>query len=224
MPVLLDITVCTVILAYHPRHITHTGHLAADGVAEDDLIGYLLYGVPRRLYMDGHLLVVVADAATHGGEPLSLQTAEEHLLSDAIGLKALAVYVERDLLFLFAVGAHVSHRGNTAQTVAELVGIRLQLTVAALRTLYGNQQGRGVAEVIVGYQGNNATGQRRLKQVQSVLDLTPHLVLVVYFVVQAYHHDTHAVLRGRGGLGTVHLTVCEEVSLQGFCHLLLDFL
>ena len=149
---------------------------------------------------------------------------EQHLLSDAVGLQTLAIHIERYLLFLLAIDTHIGHRGNTAQTVRQLVGIRLQLTIAALRTLYRNQQGRRVAEVVVGYQGQHATGQRRLKQVQAVLDFRPHLVLVIHFIVQANHHDTHAILRSGSRLCTVHLAICKEVALQGFCHLFLYLL
>ena len=59
--------------------------------------------------MDGNLLVVVADTATHRCDALGLETGEEHLLSDAICLQALAVYIQRNLLLLFAKEFHVGY-------------------------------------------------------------------------------------------------------------------
>ena len=90
--------------------------------------------------------------------------------------------------------------------------------------LDGNEQGRGIAEIIVHHDGQHTTGQLGLKAVQSVLDLTPHLILVVHIIVQFHHHDTHAVLRLRGGLLTVHLPISKEVALQRTSHLLLHLL
>ena len=94
MPVLLDVAFNAVVLAHDSGHIPDAGHLAADGVAEDNLVGYLLFGVVGGLDMNRYLLVVVADAAAEGGNALRLQVAEEHLLTDAVGLEALAVDIE----------------------------------------------------------------------------------------------------------------------------------
>ena len=130
-----------VVLTHHTGHIPHTGYFTSGGVAEDNLVGYLLDAVLRGGYVDGHLLVVVTDAATHGSDALSLKTAEEHLLTDAVGLQALSVYVERNLLFLLAEHFYICHRRDAAQAVGEVVAVFLQLTVTALATLNGNQQG-----------------------------------------------------------------------------------
>ena len=57
-----------------------------------------------------------------------------------------------------------------------------------------------------------------------MLDFAPHLVFIVHIIVQFHHHDTHAVLRGGGGLHTIHFAIRKEVALQGASHLLLYFL
>ena len=224
MPVLFDAAGVGVIFTYHTGDIPYTGYLARRGVAEDDLVGYLLDTVLRGLYVDGHLLVVVADAAAHGGDALCLQATEEHLLTDAVGLQALTVYVERNLLFLFTEHFYICHRGDATQTVGEVVAVLLQFTIAALAALNGYQQGRRVAEVVVDHDGQYACRQLRLETVQAVLDLRPYLVLVVHVVVEFHHGDTHTVLRRGGGLGPLHLTVGKEVALQGARHLLLHLL
>ena len=64
----------------------------------------------------------------------------------------------------------------------------MQLTVAALGALDGDEQGRGIAEIVVGHKGEYAGRQLLLKQVEAVLDLAPHLVLVVHVVVQINVH------------------------------------
>ena len=74
------------VLAHHAGHIADTGHLARHGVREDNLVGNLLFAILLSLHMDGHLLVVVADRAAHRRNTLGLQSREEHLLTDAIGL------------------------------------------------------------------------------------------------------------------------------------------
>ena len=109
--------------------------------------------------MDGHLLVVVADAPAHRSNALCLQTAEEHLLTYAVCLQALAVYIERYLFLLLTEHLNICHGGNTAQAVAQTVAVVLQLTIAALAALYGYEQGRGVAEVVVHHHGQHACGQ-----------------------------------------------------------------
>ena len=53
-----------------------------------------------------------------------------------------------------------------------------------------------------------------------MLDLAPHLVFVVHIVVQLDHSYAHAVLRGRGGLCAVHLTVGKQIAFQRTGHLL----
>ena len=112
MSVLFDITFRGVVFSHHTGHIPDPYDFAADGVAEDNLIGYLLLRVFCRLNMNGCLLAVGIDAATHGGQTLCLQLCKEHLLSNAVGLQALTVYVERDLFFLFTKHLHAGHRGD----------------------------------------------------------------------------------------------------------------
>ena len=125
MAVLLDVALVGTVLAHHAGHIAHPRHLAADRIAEDDLVGYRLLAVLRGRYVQGHLLVGVADAAAHGSNTLCLQTAEEHLLADAVGLQSLPVDIKGYLLLVLTIDAHVSHRRYAAQTVGEAVGIVL---------------------------------------------------------------------------------------------------
>ena len=114
MPVLFNAARHRFVFALHGSHIAHTGYLARHGVGENDLVGYLLLRVFRWLHVDGNLLIVVADAAAHRGDALSLKSREEHLLTDAVGLQALAVDVEADLLFLLSKHLHIGHRGDAA--------------------------------------------------------------------------------------------------------------
>ena len=94
MSVLLDATVRSIVFAHHACHIAHACHLARDWSGEDNLVGDLFLAVLGILYMYWHLLVIVAETAAHGGDALWLQTAKEHLLTDAVGLQALAVHIE----------------------------------------------------------------------------------------------------------------------------------
>ena len=214
MPVLFDTTRHRVVFPFDGSDVTHPNHLTSGRVGEDDLVGNLLFGVVRILNVDGYLLIIVADAATHRGDTLRLQTGKEHLLSDAVGLEPLTIDIKTNLLFLFTKQFHVGDRGDAPQTVAQVVAVLFQFPVTALATLDGNQQGGGVAEVIVDHDGEDTCGQLRLESIQSVLNLAPHLILIVHIVIQFHHRDTHAVLRGGGGLGAVHLTKGEEVTLQ----------
>ena len=94
MTILLDTTGHRLIFANHTGNVPHTHDFSADRIRVDDLIGYLLLTILHRLKMDGYLLVIIADAATHRGDTLGLQTSEKHLLTNAVGLQALTVYVE----------------------------------------------------------------------------------------------------------------------------------
>ena len=213
MAVLLDTARHGLVFTHHTGNIPHTYHLSSSSVAIDNLFGNLLFAVLHRLDMDGNLLVVVADAATHGRDALGLETREKHLLTDAVGLQPLAVYVKRYLLLLFAKEFDVGNRGNATKAVAEVVAVLFQFTVAALVALNGNEQGRGVAEVVVDYKCQHTAWQLHLEVVQTMLDLAPHLVLVVHFIVQTYHHDTHAILRCGGGLDAIHLAERKQIAL-----------
>ena len=222
--VLLDIAGLAVVFAHHAGHVAHADHLARRCVAVEDHRRHLGLRVLRRRQVDGRLLGGVADAAAHGGQTLLLQLGEEHLLADAIGLQTLAVDVEAQLLLLLAVDAHVGHRRHAAQTVAQAVGVVLQLAIAALRTLDGDEQGAGVAEVVVGHEGQHALRQLLLEEGEAVLHLAPHLVLVVDVVVQPDHDHAHAVLGRRRGLLAVDFLIGEQIALQRTGHLLLHFL
>ena len=105
-----------------------------------------------------------------------------------------------------------------------MVGVFLKLAIATLRALDGNEQGRRVAEVVVGKKGDDARGQRRLEEVEAVLDLRPDLILVVDLVVEAHHDDAETVLRRGARLGAAHLAEGEQVALEGLGHLGLHLL
>ena len=94
MTVLFDATCHRFILTHHTSNVPHTYHLPTNGIGEDNLIGNLLFAVLHRFDMYGYLLVIITDAATHSRDTLGLQTSEEQLLTDAVGLQALTVYVE----------------------------------------------------------------------------------------------------------------------------------
>ena len=93
MSVLLDATRHRLILAYYTSNIPHAYNLSCGCVVVNNLVSDFFLAVLHRLDMDGYLLVVVADAATHRGDTLGLQTSEEQLLPDAVGLQPLTVYV-----------------------------------------------------------------------------------------------------------------------------------
>ena len=224
MSILFDTTGHGFVFALYGCHIAHTCHLARNGVGEDYLVGNLLLRVFLSLNVDGYLLVIVAYRAAHGGDALSLQSREEHLLADAVGLQALAIDVETDLLLLFAEEFYISYTWDAAQAIGEVVAILLEFAIAALVALDSDEQSRGIAEVIVDHDGQHTAGQLGLKPVESVLYLRPDLVLIIHIVVEFNHHDTHAVLRLRGGLLTIYLAIGEEVALKRTSHLLFDLL
>ena len=221
MPVLLYAACHGLIFTLNAGNIPYAHHLSCGCVAIDNLIGNLLLAILHCFDMDGYLLVVVADAATHCCDALCLESGEEHLLTYAVGLQALAVDVERYLLLLLTEEFHVGYRGDAAQSVTQVVAILFQFAVAALVALDGNEQSRGVAEVVVNYDSQHSRWQLRLESVQTMFDFTPYLILVVNIVIQLYHHNAHAVLRCGGGLFAVHLTVCKQIALQRASHLLL---
>ena len=64
--------------------------------------------------MDGGLLVFIGYASSHGRKSLGLQLGEQHLLSYAVGLQALTVDVQADLLLVLAIDAHVGNGGYAA--------------------------------------------------------------------------------------------------------------
>ena len=86
MAVLLDAAGQRVIFPHHARHVGHSHHLSRCGIAVDDGGGNLLLAVLSGLYVDGYLLVGIADASAHGGQSLCLQMAEKRLLANAVGL------------------------------------------------------------------------------------------------------------------------------------------
>ena len=224
MPVLLDVALRRVIFALHTGDVTNAHHLPRERIAVDNLFGHLLLAVLRRLQVDECLLVVAHEAACQRGEPLRLQGCHKRLLTDAERLQALAVDVEAHLLLMVTVEAHVGHRWNLAQSVGETVAIVLQLAVAALLALNGDEQGRGIAEVVVGYQCQHTRGQALLVECQAMLDFRPHLVLVVHLVVEVDEHHRHAILRCRRSLRAVHLAIGEEIAFQRARHLLFHLL
>ena len=72
MTVLFDVAVFTVVFANHAGYIPHPGHLASDGITEDDLIGYLFFTTLRSFHMNGNLLVVITQTTAHGYHALRL--------------------------------------------------------------------------------------------------------------------------------------------------------
>ena len=72
MTVLFDVAVFTVVFANHASHIPHPGHLASDGITEDDLIGYLFFTALGSFHMNGYLLVVITQTTAHGHHTLRL--------------------------------------------------------------------------------------------------------------------------------------------------------
>ena len=122
---------------------------------------------------------------------------------------------------MFTILPHIGHGGNLAQAVAEAVAVVLQLAVATLWTLNGDEQGRGVAEIVVGHQRKDSLRQTLLIEGESVLDLAPDLIFVVDVIVQVDEHHRHTILGSGSGLGTLHLGISEKETLQRARHLLL---
>ena len=224
MTVLLDVAFRRVVFALDGGDVANAHHLSRERVAIDDLVGHLGLAVLRGFDVDERLLMVAHEATRHRGESLRLQRCHECMLADAVGFQSLAVDVEAQLLLVVAIQAHVGHGGNLAQSVAESVAVVLQFAVGALLAFDGDEQGRGVAEVVVGHECQHARRQALLVEGQAVLDFRPHLVFVVHFVVQVDEHHRHAVLRGRRGLRAVHLAISEEVALQRARHLFFHLL
>lgn len=108
--------------------------------------------------------------------------------------------------------------------VAQVVQVLLELAVAALVGFERDEQGRGVAEVVIGHQGHDPRRELRLERGQAVFDLRPYLVLVANVVLQFDQDVAHAVHRGRSGLGPLDLLVGHQELLEGTGQLLLDLL
>ena len=94
MTVLLDIAFSAVVFADRTCHIPDSCHLSCDRFAEDNHVGYLFHTVAHWLNVNRNLLVTIADASAHGSEPLYLQSAKQHLLSDTVGLQPLTIHIE----------------------------------------------------------------------------------------------------------------------------------
>ena len=182
MAVLLDVAIRRVVFALHAGNVADAHHLSRQRVAVNDLVGHLLFAVLCRLDMDECLLVVVGELSGHRGQALRLQGGHQRLLSDAECFEPLPIHIEAHLLLVLTILPHIRHRRNLAQAVGEAVAIVLQLAIAALLALYGNEQGRSVSEIVVGNQRQHTAWQTLLVEGQTVLDLAPHLVLVVHFV------------------------------------------
>ena len=89
--------------------------------------------------------------------------------------------------------AHLTHALNHAQRVDEGVHIVVQFAVGLILRLHGQQQGRGVAEVIVHLNGQHTIGQLGFEALHAVLELRPELILVRQVVIQLYLNNTEAV-------------------------------
>ena len=212
-----------VVLACHGGNVAHTQHLAVGGI-EDDALANLLLGTDAGRHVYLQVLVRSGHHAAHGGEPLAGECLYQGLAPYAIGSQALFVHGDGKLLLLLANLPHVAHAGQAAQAVGQLVAIALQFAIGTLVALHGDEQGAGVAKVVLGHQCQHTLGKGGLELVQSVLHLAPHGGEVVLVLLELHHHYAHAVLAGGVGLATVHLLVGEDVALQRPCHLLLYLL
>ena len=157
-------------------------------------------------------------------QPLRGERGREDFFADAVGRQPVVIGIYRDLLLLNAVRPQVRDRLDAAQTVAQVVHVPFQFAVRPRVRFEGDQQRRGVAEIVVGHHGRDTRRQLHLERRQPVLDFRPYLVLVVHIVVQLDHHVTHAVLRRGGGLRTLHLLVGHQELFERLRQLLFDLL
>ena len=109
MAVLLDVAAAGVVFTLHGGNIADAHYLARGRVAEDDEVLHFLFAALCGFDVNGSLLRAGVDAAAYSGQALLLQLVEQHLLTDAVGLQALTVYVERNLLLQLAVASHIGH-------------------------------------------------------------------------------------------------------------------
>ena len=219
----LYVCLAHIVFACHGGNVAHPQHLAV-GSVKDDTLAYLLLGTYAWRHMYLQVLVRSGHHAAHGGKSLTCQCLYQCLTSDSIGRQTFLVHGDGELLLLLAQLLHLAHIGQSAQTVGQFIAITLKFAVRALVALHGDEQGAGVAKVVLGHQCQHTLGQGGLELVQSVLHLAPHGGEVVLVLVELHHHYAHAVLACGVGLATVHLLVGEDIALERTCHLLLYLL
>ena len=107
--VLLDVAAAGVVFTLHGGNIADAHYLARSRVAKDNEVLHFLFASLCGFDMDGGLLRAGVNAAAYSSQALLLQLVEQHLLTDTVGLQALTVYVERNLLLQLAVASHIGH-------------------------------------------------------------------------------------------------------------------
>ena len=220
--VVLDVLLAGVIFTSYFGHVAQTDILVS--IAVDNLLCQFLFASFCRGNVQGDVLLLSSETSAHGCKSLSAQCLHDGGLTDAIGCKSFAVYIEGDLFLHLAILSHIAHAGHSAQTVCQFVAVLLQFPIAALLALYGDEQGTGIAEVFVDDQCQHTSRQAALESVESVFDFAPHLVFLVDVIVHLHHHHTHSVAACGGGFLSVHFLICEHVSFQWSCHLCFNFL
>ena len=89
--------------------------------------------------------------------------------------------------------AQVRYRFDSAQTIFQVFEVGLKLPVGLAPRLESDEQGRGIAEIVVGNQTQDTRRQLLFEEVKSVLNLRPDFVAVVDVIVQFHKHIDHAV-------------------------------
>ena len=181
------------ILVLHGRHILQS-HIVAFAVRIDQRILHLVDLVQGMIHVDGRFVVVILHTTSRRHKTLASQHLGNRQVTDAVVRQLVAVDIDTDLVVLQSEHAHLTHALDHTQRVDEGVHIVIQFAVGLILRLHRQQQGGGVAEVIVHHDGQHTTGQLRLEALHAVLELRPELILVVQVVVQFHLNDTHAVL------------------------------
>lgn len=192
-------------------------------VGVDDLLGDLVFGVVDGREVDGEFLPGGFDGTAGGGEALGEEPGCQGALVEAVDGEFVGIKISGNLLFLQAVPPQVRHGFDPAQPPFEVVEVLLEFAVGFVFGLQGDQQGGGVAEVVVHDEGEYAGGKLHFEAGDAVLDLGPHFVFVVDVVVQLDHDVDDAVLREGVGLGFLDFFVSEEEAFEGLGKLLFDF-
>ena len=130
--------------------------------------------------MDGQDAAAVVDAPSGGDKTLGEEFGHQRLAADAVGGQFLLVNIDVNLLALLPVYLDVPHCLDGTQVVAQRIHVVVQLLVGLVLGLDGDQQGRGVAEIIVDHHRQHAGWQLHLEILKPVADFGPDLSLVVH--------------------------------------------
>ena len=217
----IDVLLGRLVTAGDGRYILEPDGSAGDGVGEDDLLLQLILGEIRDDDLQNTLYITLA---ADGTEPLHRQLGLEHRGVDPVAGERLGIDGDGYLFGLLTHDPQLTHLRDGTEGTAHFAGVLLQLTRTAFVTLHGDEQRRGVAEII-DESGLEDTGRHLglLQERQSRTDLRPCFLVID---VDEAQHDIDirdAVLGDAVGQLFVHHLKGVDVVLEREGNLLLHF-